>query len=81
MSETSHDPVEAHESGPDEVREPGPGEVRAQPAETGHAGVDAVVASLDALDDAPVADHVAVFEQAHDSLRRALSDAGDTPRR
>ena len=43
----------------------------------GHAGVDAVVASLDGLDDAPVGDHVAVFEQAHESLRRALSDAGD----
>lgn len=73
MSETSHDPVEADEPGPREARE--------QPDETGHAGVDAVVASLDALDDTPVADHVAVFEQAHDSLRRALSDAGDTTRR
>ena len=73
MSETPDDAVQAHEPGPDEARE--------QPVETGHAGVDAVVASLDALDDAPVADHVAVFEQAHDSLRRALSDAGDTTRR
>jgi hypothetical protein len=45
--------------------------------QTGHAGVDAVIASLDDLDRAPVGDHVAVFEQAHDSLRRALNDAGD----
>lgn len=73
MSETSHDPVAAHEPGPDEARE--------QLTETGHAGVDAVVASLDGLDEAPVADHVAVFEQAHESLRRSLSDAGDTTRR
>jgi hypothetical protein len=27
--------------------------------------------------DAPVDEHVAAFEQAHDQLRRALSDAGD----
>ena len=39
---------------------------------TGVAEVDAVLASLDGLDDIPVADHVAVFEQAHERLRRAL---------
>jgi hypothetical protein len=39
---------------------------------TGIAEVDAVLASLDGLADQPVADHVAVFEQAHDRLRRAL---------
>jgi len=48
-----------------------------QPA-TGHEAVDAVVASLTALDDLPVADHVAVFERAHETLRRALTDAGET---
>lgn len=47
---------------------------------TGHADVDAVVASLTRLDDIPVADHVAVFEQAHESLRRTLVGAGqDSP--
>jgi len=47
---------------------------------TGDAGVDAVVASLSVLDDIPVADHVGVFELAHESLRRALAGAGpDTP--
>ena len=45
---------------------------------TGNEGVDAVVASLDGLDDLPVSDHVAVFERAHESLRAALTDAGDT---
>jgi hypothetical protein len=39
---------------------------------TGIAEVDAVLASLDGLADQPVAGHVAVFEQAHDRLRRAL---------
>lgn len=43
---------------------------------TGHADVDAVVASLDELDDRPVSAHVAAFESAHARLRSALSDAG-----
>jgi hypothetical protein len=40
---------------------------------TGQPDVDAVVRSLDGLDDLPVAEHVAVFEQAHESLRRTLA--------
>ncbi len=52
----------------------------ANAAGTGNADVDAVVASLTALDDLPVAEHVAVFEQAHESLRRTLAGAGqDAP--
>ena len=48
------------------------------PAEsTGVAEVDAVLASLDGLADQPVADHVQVFEQAHDRLRRALDAPSD----
>jgi hypothetical protein len=43
---------------------------------TGHEDVDAVVRSLDWLDGLPVADHVAVFEQAHESLRRTLARGG-----
>ena len=43
---------------------------------TGNAEVDAVVETLVALDEFPVADHVTVFEQAHESLRRTLSGAG-----
>ncbi|UUZ58997.1 hypothetical protein [Nocardioides sp. B-3] len=39
---------------------------------TGVGAVDAVLASVQALDDRSVAEHVAVFEQAHDQLRRAL---------
>lgn len=34
--------------------------------------VSEVLASVQALHDQPVADHVAVFERAHERLRRAL---------
>jgi hypothetical protein len=44
---------------------------------TGVAEVDAVLASLEGLADQPVAEHVAVFEQAHDRLRRALDAPSD----
>lgn len=44
---------------------------------TGHPAVDEVVRSLEGLDGRPVDEHVAAFEQAHEVLRRALSDAGD----
>ncbi|GAA1944507.1 hypothetical protein [Nocardioides hwasunensis] len=39
---------------------------------TGVASVDRVLAEVTAVVDAPVADHVEVFERAHDQLRRAL---------
>ncbi|MCW2786214.1 MAG: hypothetical protein JWP74_2731 [Marmoricola sp.] len=45
--------------------------------ETGHPAVDEVLRSLGVLDNAPVDEHVAVFEQAHDRLRRTLSGADD----
>lgn len=45
--------------------------------QTGHPAVDEVLRSLGALDGAPVDEHVAVFEQAHEQLRRTLSGAGD----
>lgn len=45
--------------------------------ETGYPDVDGVLRSLDALDQEPVDAHVAVFEQAHEQLRRTLSGAGD----
>jgi len=49
-------------------------------AGTGNADVDAVVESLASLDGLPVSEHVAVFEQAHESLRRTLAGAGqDAP--
>ncbi len=39
---------------------------------TGVESVDQVLAEVAAVADAPVGDHVAVFERAHDQLRRAL---------
>jgi hypothetical protein len=50
------------------------------PGPTGNETVDAVLESLEQLDDLPPADHVAVFEAAHDRLRGALSAAGEDPR-
>jgi hypothetical protein len=46
---------------------------------TGHPAVDAVVASLEGLEDRPVAEHVGVFDSAHDQLRAALFDAAVEP--
>lgn len=46
---------------------------------TGHEAVDGVLHSLDGLADKPVGDHVAVFEQAHETLRAALTDAATRP--
>ena len=45
---------------------------------TGHDAVDAVLDRLDDLEDAPLTEHVRVFEQAHEDLRAALSDASPT---
>jgi hypothetical protein len=45
--------------------------------QTGHPAVDEVLRTLGALDGTPVDEHVAVFEQAHEQLRRTLSGAGD----
>jgi hypothetical protein len=39
---------------------------------TGVAAVDQVLADVAAVSGTPVAGHVAVFERAHDQLRRAL---------
>ena len=51
--------------------------VQEQPETTGDPAVDAVVSSLRGLDDLPVTEHVAVFEQAQESLRQVLSGAGE----
>jgi hypothetical protein len=44
---------------------------------TGMTTVDSVVEAVTALEDRPVEEHVAVFEQAHELLRRALDDTPD----
>ncbi len=53
---------------------------QSEPETTGDPAVDAVVATLRGLDDLPVSEHVAVFEQAHESLRQVLSGAGEPAR-
>lgn len=53
--------------------------VTTEPITTGHPAVDEVLRSLDGLESAPVDDHVAVFESAHEQLRRTLNDTGDEP--
>jgi hypothetical protein len=47
-----------------------------QEVSSGHPQVDDAVRSLDALDDLPVAEHVAVYQTADALLRGALDDAG-----
>ncbi|MBJ7359131.1 hypothetical protein [Nocardioides sp.] len=42
---------------------------------TGMGSVDRVIEGVTALEDRPVEEHVAVFEHAHEQLRRALDDA------
>jgi hypothetical protein len=42
-----------------------------------HPAVNEVLRSLERLDDLPVEEHVAVFEEAHEELRRTLTDARD----
>lgn len=47
------------------------------PEPTGNETVDAVLGSLEGLEDTPVAERVAVFESAHEKLRAALAEAGE----
>lgn len=42
-------------------------------------GVQATLGLLDGLNEVPVADHVAVFEQVHDQLRQMLAGSSTTP--
>lgn len=44
---------------------------------TDHPAVDGVLESLQGLDETPVADQVPIFEAAHETLRAALSEAGN----
>ncbi len=79
MTENHSEPFVPDEAPADE---PGPAAeaVTDEPVvRTGHEAVDRVLDSLDALAGTPVADHVTVFEEAHDRLRGTLAGAGDTP--
>jgi hypothetical protein len=45
---------------------------------TGNPVVDDVLGGVEALDDLPVDEHVAVYERAHERLRGALDGSGDS---
>ena len=47
-----------------------------EPVRTGVSEVDAVLDSVEALDERPVEEHPAVFEAAHEQLRAALDGTG-----
>lgn len=49
----------------------------AAPERTGVPEVDAVLDEVEGLDGTPVDEHVAVFERAHEQLRRALDARPD----
>ena len=51
------------------------------PVRTGVADVDAVLEAVEELEGRPLEEHVAVFEDAHGRLRRALDDPGSLSRR
>ena len=68
-------PVDDHDEGLADASGPSldpDGQVR-----TGNVTVDAVLASMEGLEDTPVSEHVAVFEHAHEQLRRALDSADE----
>jgi hypothetical protein len=46
--------------------------------ETGVGAVDEVLAGLRGLEDEPVSEHVAVFEETHRQLRRVLDGSPDS---
>lgn len=46
---------------------------------TGNEAVDAVLGTLDGLEDRSLGDRVQIFESAHDALRRTLNSAGEAP--
>lgn len=50
--------------------QPGTGTASAQ---TGDGAVDAVLSTLDRLEELSVEEHLPLFEQAHEALRRALN--------
>ena len=59
------------EQGPEDL------DTAADGGSTGVAAVDQVLADVAAVAGTPVAGHVAVFERAHDQLRRALDAQPD----
>jgi hypothetical protein len=62
----------SHPSGP-----PRPVDPRTLQGPSPEQAVDAALTALDGLADRPLTEHVAVFEQVHAALGRALADGAD----
>ena len=74
---TANDPQPTGEATPGAASQ-GPDQPSASTQRTGLPAADRVLEAVAGLDDRPVDDHVAVFEQAHDQLRRALDARPDS---
>jgi hypothetical protein len=57
--------------------DPSAGDGPEEPVRTGVARVDAVIDRVAGAADRPIDEHVAVFESAHDELRRTLDASPD----
>lgn len=81
MSEFTPEEPGLEETGAETAAEPVPPATLSQefrePTRTGVEEVDEVLASVQDLDDTPVDEHVAVFENAHERLRGALDGRAD----
>jgi len=66
------------EDAPAPADDAGTGQARVDLPRTGVPAVDAVLERVDAVAERDVDEHVAVFERAHEDLRRALDGSGDT---
>jgi hypothetical protein len=72
-----YDVPETGEQAGDPAADPGPEPAAPERVRTGVNRVDDVIRSVEELEEAPIEEHVAVFESAQVQLRRALDDPGD----
>lgn len=77
MSEHSPETGEPWDGQPDAEEAAAGSQELAEPVRTGVEEVDDVLASVEGLDARPVDEHVAVFEHAHEQLRRSLDGRPD----
>ena len=66
--------VGPEEVGPDDVEVPVTEQLEADPPATGVAAADAAAQRLAELTDAPVEDHVGIYEDVHRRLQEGLAD-------
>ena len=71
---TERNPVPEQPDTPPDVDPAETGQEFDEPERTGVEEVDGVLADLQGLQESPVEEHPAAFEQAHERLRQALDD-------